>query len=178
MTNSPEVRFYIYTLFTTVWIPGNDMPIRFSHTMSDAIEKSLLKVGFDISDEYYFSFGFDACTAIARYLNENSEELDGKNLETILEDLEYCESGIEADIYTDDLIAWLASSTNYIKYVDEAVADGSCITGTGLLEFAQEAMKAEIFEMIKKALLENCHQESFYDLASLPYIKAPVSFLP
>ena len=158
MTDIQTASTFINSLFTVKTKENGEKYTVFSDTMTQEIEDSLCDLGFEIRDSYY-EFGREACTAIAEYLAEHDDELEGKSLESVLEDLDFYELGIEADIYTADLTKWLASSVDYIEYIDRAMTDYEYESGIRLLATAQVMMKHDVFEMISTALIENYNKE-------------------
>ena len=71
------------------------------------------------------------------------------------------EDDIEADIYTGELSAWLASNVNRVEYVDDAVEEygGKFPGAIEALQIGQLAEKREVLELVKAYLEEVAEDE-------------------
>lgn len=84
-------------------------------------------------------------------IEEMASKIADSNEDADMDDVR-CE--IEADIYTSDLTAWLASRTDRYGYVDEAVEEmGWPDSGlTQALQMGQVREKEEVFEAVRESL--------------------------
>ena len=89
-----------------------------------------------LPDDYRYEFIHDALAAIAEY--ENPEEAI---------------EAVEADIYTQDLTAWLHSRNDRVNYLSEVQEEfGPLEDGFQLLAAAQHKEKTEVFYSVLQSL--------------------------
>lgn len=89
-----------------------------------------------LPDDWRYTFIEEICGALA-----DVEDVD---------DVE-----IEADIYTNDLTAWLHSRADRVSYITETLEEGlGCENGYKLLAYAQYLEKREVLDAVRTALQE------------------------
>lgn len=61
---------------------------------------------------------------------------------------------IEADVYTDQLLQWVASNLSRIGYCDEAIADYKAEGLVAIIQVGQYIERCEVFDLVLEALLQ------------------------
>lgn len=89
-----------------------------------------------LPNDYRYEFIESALTAIASH-----------------DDIEDARDSIEADIYTSDLMAWLASRNDRYQYVDSAIEDyGKGVSVIDDIRMGQCVERLEVFEAVANFL--------------------------
>lgn len=93
-----------------------------------------------LPDDHKYQFIFEALSAL---VDHDGNEDDARE-------------SIEADIYTSDLTAWLASSNSRMEYVNDAVSNGLVDTSNfdmvNAMQAGQLEEKREVFESVLNSL--------------------------
>lgn len=94
--------------------------------------------GTYLPDDWRYGFSAEAADALAN-----------------CDDPDECDDQIEADVYTHDLLTWLASRNDRTTYVDDARADfGSGESVVDDIQRGQWLEKREVLSQLKDALQE------------------------
>lgn len=115
---------------------GVEVLIRDSN-QDDALQAMCREAHGDMfPDDWRYSFIVEALDRITEY-----------------EDLDAAESEIEADIYTADRLAWLASRLDRSNYVDDAINEYGWDGKGGIVEaigLGQIAERSEVFQIVRQ----------------------------
>jgi len=98
---------------------------------------------YDIIGDLSFDVGYDALNDAATlfaYDADNNSDID----ELI--------DGIEADIYTRDLMQWFASDPDHCELVNEAMRDYGCKDIEAAMQFAQAQQRQDVARRLYEAL--------------------------
>jgi len=118
-----------------IWVSKHDNPL-WEEWVKDMVFNAHDDMG---PDDYKYKFIVDALETLSEC--ETEEQADERRCE------------IEADIYTADLTAWLASNINRVYYLEEAIKNGAT-DGFSLLAMAQVQEKEEVFYSVLQAILK------------------------
>lgn len=95
-------------------------------------------------DDWKYQFIVDALDLVAEAAGDDTDDA-----------IKNGRDGIEASIYTHDLLRWLSSNLNRVAYVDEAVQEYGYDGGTGIvgaIMTGQHAERSEVFESVTNSL--------------------------
>jgi hypothetical protein len=114
----------------------------------------LFNLGFEIKDYYYNQFE-ECFEKILEDIEYEEKYQNFSNIQELKDNIDYCFDelrddiiyNIEADIYTANLTAWLASDIKNVYYLTEVLESMDIKDGSQLLSYAQIEQKREIYEI-------------------------------